>query len=286
MSADDNSEAGKDEAASADGPVAGERLAVARRDLELTVEEVAKELHLDDFKVRALERNEFEAIGAPVFAKGHLRKYAQIVGINPDDVLADYYTLNRTTGMPPVVGNVRKPEREIRIGRLLLLLLALLAAGAAYWWIFERQPSLPPRDRPAAMPSDTPGEGRVTEVVRDESRPDAAPSVPETRPAVTAEPAADVTQPMIADTPLADDEVRVVMRFSGDCWTEITDANGDRLFFQLGRAGRTATVTGEAPLSVLFGNADNVSLEVNGEPYRIAAAARRNQTARFTIGAR
>ena len=36
------------------GPKGGERLAEARRALQITVLEIAKELHLDEFKVRAL----------------------------------------------------------------------------------------------------------------------------------------------------------------------------------------------------------------------------------------
>ena len=62
--------------------MAGERLAIARREQQIPVIEIAKELHLDEPKVRALERNEFDVLGAPVFAKGHLRKYAQLVDVD------------------------------------------------------------------------------------------------------------------------------------------------------------------------------------------------------------
>ena len=75
-------------------PVGGERLAEARRELQIPVIEIAKELHLDEYKVRALECNDFDVIGAPVFAKGHLRKYAQMVKVDEADVMADYYQLN------------------------------------------------------------------------------------------------------------------------------------------------------------------------------------------------
>ena len=40
--------------------MAGERLAEARRDSQIGVIDIAKELHLDEHKVRALERNEFD----------------------------------------------------------------------------------------------------------------------------------------------------------------------------------------------------------------------------------
>ena len=75
------------------------------------------------------------------------------------------------------------------------------------------------------------------------------------------------------------------MTFSGDCWTEITDARGRRLFFDLGRSGRTVDVSGQAPVSVLFGDADSVSLRVNGSAYAVADADRRGRTARFVLHA-
>src|SRR5690606_10026700 len=76
-------------------------------------------------------------------------------------------------------------------------------------------------------------------------------------------------------------ELRV--SFSGDCWTEVTDAGGDRLWFGLGSAGRNITVSGEAPLQVLLGNSANASLEVNGSQYAIPRSARRGATARLPI---
>ena len=75
----------------AEGPLGGERLAEARRAKQISVLEIAKELHIEESKIRALENNDFDVLGAPVFAKGHLKKYSQLVGVNHDDVLADYY---------------------------------------------------------------------------------------------------------------------------------------------------------------------------------------------------
>ena len=77
--------------------------------------------------------------------------------------------------------------------------------------------------------------------------------------------------------------MRLSISYSGDCWTEITDASGRRLFFDLGKAGRTVSLSGEAPFNVLFGDAANVSLEVNGGRFEIPAADRRGRTARLTI---
>ena len=56
-------------AADSGGSLAGERLARARREKQISIDEIAKELHIYYYKVRALERNDFEVLGAPVFAK-------------------------------------------------------------------------------------------------------------------------------------------------------------------------------------------------------------------------
>ncbi len=272
------------------GPRAGERLAAARREKQISVVEISKELHLDEHKVRALERNEFDAVGAPVFAKGYLRKYAQLVGVPVEDVLLDYYTLQPAEDMPPVVGPVRRPVRELHPGRWLLLLLVLAVIGSAYWWFFVREPSSPVPARDASRPTlpDAPPERVEPEPSESLSppiaEPDPAAEASATPDAASRSPEPAVTAPATrAD--MAPGDVQVSIAYDGDCWTEITDAGGERLFFGLGAEGRTVSVSGAAPLSVLFGNADNVRLRVDGADYPIPATSRRGRTARFSIQA-
>ncbi|MDJ0909953.1 MAG: DUF4115 domain-containing protein [Woeseiaceae bacterium] len=281
----DEPESQQDESSGADGPKAGERLAAARRELEITILDVAKELHLDEPKVRALERNDFEILGAPVFAKGHLRKYAQLVGVPVEDVLADYYTLNRATGAPPLVARARRPERSLSPGPWIAVIVVLLVAAAAYWYFAVRQPAqttqpATPAEMPAMQTDTVDAASTETSVpVQEEAvDADAAPVEPaaETGPAVS-EPAVS------APTPVAEGTVRLSVTFSGDCWTEISDAAGEQLFVGSGTAGRSITVEGAEPLSALFGKAENVTLEVNGVSRAILASERRGDTARMTI---
>lgn len=288
------------------GPVGGERLAQARREQQISVLEVAKELHLDEPKVRALERNEFDVLGAPVFAKGHLRKYAQLVGVNADDVFADYYQLTRSTGLPPIVVGRAKAREELSPGPWIAAIIVLLAAAAAYWWFAVRVPA-PSTPSPASEQLQEPEQtaGDAAEVV-DAADADAAVEADDTvvLAAIPADdPAAAVTSPDVEplaaaaatmpesepaqqqpiEQPLLDGEVQLTLSFSGDCWTEITAADGRRLFFNMGRAGRTVELRGQAPLAVLFGNADNVSVQVNGSDYSVPPGSRSGRTARLTI---
>ena len=77
----------------------GELLRAQREQRHLSVQQAAEDLHLDVRLVEALEKNDFEALGPPVYAKGHLRKYAALLGLSPDLVMARYQML---AGAPPV----------------------------------------------------------------------------------------------------------------------------------------------------------------------------------------
>ena len=270
--------------AEAERPRCGELLAEARREQQISVSEVAKELHLDELKVRALERNEFELLGAPVFAKGHLRKYSQLVGVDEDDVFTDYYTMTRADGMPPIVSKRKKIRQEMSPGPWIAVIVLIIVAAAAYWWFVIRienavvLPAQPaetvPEQTEAAAPEPVELEpDAATTDDADEEAETVAESTPEVAP--TPEP--------VVEKPMPADQINVSLSFSGECWTEISDADGQQLFFSMGRAGETVDLSGRAPLSALFGNADNVDVTVNGSSYTLPAPNSANRTVRVAI---
>jgi len=69
---------------------AGARLAQARERLGLSQEQVADKLKLDTHTVVALEAGDYRVIGAAVFVRGFLRRYAQLVGDSPAEIEALY----------------------------------------------------------------------------------------------------------------------------------------------------------------------------------------------------
>ncbi|MDJ0905457.1 MAG: DUF4115 domain-containing protein [Woeseiaceae bacterium] len=260
------------EAAAPEGPRGGERLAEARREQQISVDDIAKELHLDEAKVRGLERNEFDELGAPVFAKGHLRKYAEIVGIDPDDVLEDYYKMTRQDALPPVVVARRRMRQEISPGPWIAVIIVILVAAASYWWfaVYSSEQTGPATQLPAAPAQQDEGvpQSRSPAPEQNVTRPEPAPAITESEPAAQ---------------PVADGEIAVSLAFSGDCWTEISDATGRRLMFTMGRAGDTVNLSGVAPFAVLFGNVDNVSVRVNGNDYPLSSSNPGSRMARLTI---
>ena len=259
------------QATEATGPLCGERLAEARRELQIPVLDIAKELHLDEYKVRALETNDFAVIGAPVFAKGHLRKYAQIVRVSEADVMDDYYQLTRSQDAQPALSLRPRQRQAISPGPWLAVIAVVVLILFAYWWLAIRTPA-----------ADDPSTEQIAPMQPVEQSSDAD-DVQNDAPVIS-EPV-EATLPIVAEAepaPIDTNSLTLRIRYSGDCWTEISDASGQRLFFDLGKAGRTVNLSGEAPFNVLFGDAENVSLEVNGQPFELPAADRRG-TARVTI---
>ncbi|MDH3621833.1 MAG: DUF4115 domain-containing protein [Gammaproteobacteria bacterium] len=261
------------------GPLGGERLAEARRELQISVLEIAKELHLDEPKVRALERNEFDVLGAPVFAKGHLKTYAQLVNVDAADVLADYYHLNRAVSAPPVISTRTKPRRELSPGPWIAAIVVIIVVVSAYWWFSQTpEPVVEIDDRlevDEGVIVPPPVTGGDMEAVPPEANDDIVVDQPVAEPVVEqeAEPAPAVEE----------GQLRLLVTYTGDCWTEITDASGRRLLFDLGKDGRTVELSGAEPFNVLFGNPGNVSLRVNGEDYTLPPTNRPDRPMRLTI---
>jgi cytoskeleton protein RodZ len=87
----------------------GERLRSARKARAVSLERVAQALHLDEGIVLALEEERFEALGAPVFVRGHLRAYAKLLGLDAETLLTAYE--------PDKPEEVVTPAVEKRVGR-------------------------------------------------------------------------------------------------------------------------------------------------------------------------
>ena len=65
----------------------GQTLRNARTARALSIDQLATELRIEAPQLAALERNEFERIGPPVFVKGYLRQYGQRLGLSYNDLL-------------------------------------------------------------------------------------------------------------------------------------------------------------------------------------------------------
>lgn len=114
-----------------DGP--GALLRAAREGAGLGIEEVAEQLHLLQYVVRALEHNEYERLRGDTFVRGYLRNYARLLGLDPDEIVACWRRVRPESGNAPRAQTPAQlsPPGAAGAGRVGLVLL-LLAASALY----------------------------------------------------------------------------------------------------------------------------------------------------------
>jgi cytoskeleton protein RodZ len=254
----------------------GELLRRERERRSISQLQAAEDLHLDTRVVEAIEANRFDQLGAPVYARGHLKKYATLLGLSPEFIIQRYEALSDRPEVPmPVPASVTSgavvdlEQRSTFKGPLLVsVTLIVLALG---WWIFDEvtTPSSASMER---VPSLEPAQNAppVTSGVE-------APATPAPQP-VANTPAVRPSQAVSAEP------VRVRLEYSDASWTEIYDAEGKRLMFNLGEIGRVRTVSGTPPLKVTLGNASAVTVQINERPVVVPRRAGRD-SAKFSISA-
>ncbi|WP_194418852.1 cytoskeleton protein RodZ [Klebsiella quasipneumoniae] len=103
------------------------------------------------------------------------------------------------------------------------------------------------------------------------------------------------TAPATPATPLPTDQANVtnpaasaqdlVMNFSADCWLEVSDATGKKLFSGLQRKGGNLNLSGQAPYKLKIGAPAAVEIQYLGKPVDLSRFIRTNQVARLTLNA-
>jgi cytoskeleton protein RodZ len=123
------------------GPEAGPGawLAAAREQAGLSLMQAAEQLHLDVSAVKALEAGRFEVLGAAVYARGHLRRYAELLGLPAQEVEKSFLQLHPARSTPDLrhgAGLLRKSDaatRALRPRTAALGALVLVIIGVVLW---------------------------------------------------------------------------------------------------------------------------------------------------------
>jgi cytoskeleton protein RodZ len=118
-----------------DAAAIGRQLLAARERQGFAIADVAASLRVDPAVIEALEQGRFFALGAPVFARGYLRHYAELLGEPLEEVTGRYQTLQESAASPDItaVPNLapagRPPARwPVVVVACALVLLVLI------WW--------------------------------------------------------------------------------------------------------------------------------------------------------
>jgi cytoskeleton protein RodZ len=284
----------------------GSRLKAERERRGLSAQKAADEMHLDRWVIEALEGDDYARIGPTVYAKGHLKKYAALLGLPPAEVMAgfDSGVQPRLEPRPAGPSMLLRPQDDAPLsgGSTLVSVAACavlaLVAGIVWWRPWHAHGKAPATAAPTAAAA-TPANKAETSLVSSAS---ASPAMAGDRPAMAAAaPTQNLAAPQAAAATNAGNSTnaaeapaqplpgagraRLRLSFSADSWVEIHDAAGRRTFAGNGRANSVKTIAGTAPLQVYLGFGSGVQLEINDRAVAIGPQFFAGDVARFEAGA-
>src|SRR5580698_2961475 len=258
------------------GATTGPRLKAERERRGMSSQKAADELHLDGWVIDALEAEDYGRIGPSVYAKGHLRRYAALLGLPPAEIVAGYESHVQApkpaAAQPanvrlrtdaPAVSNLPWPQIVGSIAAVLLIL------GVLWWKPWHPRGAAPVSGAPlAANPgaatldaAGNPPPDLMASAAASPTQPPPAPGAAATRTAgaaaapgaataaIAATPAGQ-TGPQDADSTAGAGRARLRLSFSADSWVDVHDAAGKRAFAGNGLANSVKTISGLAPMRV------------------------------------
>jgi cytoskeleton protein RodZ len=283
-------------------PSLGPYLSGLRQERGLSIEEMARVTRVASSYLEALEREDFAALPAPVFTKGYIRAFCQVVGVPPDEALTRYAE-GAGVPMPAAPAAAARPPLRTAVndgrGRetLLVSFVLLAAFGLALFVVTlflqsgrpdgparragPPAPAIEPRPLPAAT---TIPPGTLLPSAAIPSEPAASPAAPlpaapaprvggaAPAPSPETRAATDTSRPSAGGADLTAlrlgavaSPYRLVARTSEVTWLRVRTEDG-RATEETIPAGEVREWVSNRPFVLSVGNAGGITLELNGRP--------------------
>ncbi|MEZ5486021.1 MAG: helix-turn-helix domain-containing protein [Steroidobacteraceae bacterium] len=298
----------------------GETLRAAREVRRLSLDQAAARLRCDLRVIECLEEGRFADIGPPVFARGHLLRYAEMLGESGEAMVVAWAQAAAGTSAAGELMSDTHPRRTRdlrRVRRQLVIGTAILCAAIIAIWSLQQlgsgptetagrvavqpaAPAAPVAAAPVAPATDAAEASRTTiatsvaPVASTELSPPLPPpprmaAAPASTPSTAAEPAAATTTGAAASPPSASSQfasAQLAVTATADSWLEIYDRRNRRLFFGVAKPGTLVDVRGNLPLRVVVGNVPATTFELDGRRIEVPREAMRGpRAATFRVDA-
>ena len=257
----------------------GERLLIAREAQGLSQQSIAEELHLPVRYIQWIEEGSFDKLPSSVFARGYIRGYAKIVGLDGSSLIELFDQLSGASSKKEPIRSVTRIQQQVKPGDPVMrwstwLFLLILISAVGWWW--KTQYSLAPVDglisevsSSAAQMSDDKtlvlptlddsdvSENTSAEMVVEQSNVEepqylSEEDVVNLQNKLNAGVDADVSTPAPEEV-LAPVSDKLQITFTNDCWLTVKDADGKTIFNSLRKQGQSLSLSGKEPLRVLIG---------------------------------
>lgn len=242
---------------------------------KLGLDAVARQLRLSIAQVEALEGDNYEKLPGTTFVRGFIRNYARVLDLDAEPLLARYELMHpppstRVLSLTAPKGEVGSsttrlfpgPKRRLRRARMrmavsaiVVLVLLLFASGVPTRWA-RSVSNFADVARTAVAPSS--------------SLSTLSTSTSNLTPVNDAQAQSFAAAPPAAPATPATSLARLEFDFTKQSWVEVRDHADHRLMAQLNPAGTRQALIGQPPLSLVVGNASEVTITYNGKRVDLA----------------
>ncbi len=245
----------------------GSMITAARQERGLTVEDVSEATRIRATLIRHIEQDDFSACGGSVYARGHIRSIARVLGIDSAPLVAAFDADHGQAVQTPMVAPSPEfdplPQHDrprghrglgwapLMIGSLVLVCLVALVM---------------------ILLPDSSGDESATR------------SGSSGTSAQAGAPTSAVPAPAAPSSPSTSMNVRVEAR-DAPSWLEVRDDQEQVLVRQLLEQGQERTVVTERPVSIRMGNAGAVGLSCNGRDVGVLGGHGAVVTVRLVLAA-
>lgn len=227
----------------------GETLTRARESAGLTVDDLSSQTRIRAGLIRQIEGDDFNGCGGAVYARGHLRAMAKVVGLDADELVAEFDRSHASEPVPALVPvPAVDPHEAARADRkqpnwtaAMVVALVVICVLAGISLIGNR--------------------GSSGHNSADRSRPPASPA-----PAATSSsPAPQSSPPPGSVARVRTDQAIALIRVTNNqTWMSVSTLSGRLLFQGLLGAGQQRIFKDAKGLRLTIGNAPAVDLVANG----------------------
>lgn len=268
----------------------GSRFREARSARGLSIEAAAARLRIPMSVVEAIERDDYGALGAAIYVRGHCTAYARLLGLAPD-IVEDACRQSRSEP-PPLVPMAPSTRLQRFTDRAARRAVYIVLTGAivlpVIWYATQEAPEIA---RVNLSPLDVPpgGQAPLADIVAaiPAGELPAARQREESDYPVVASLAPPYAKPAVADEVAADASTEdvpawLVLSFNGPSWVEVFAADGTRIEQALLGPGSERRYAPGQVARITLGNAEAVEVRQDGKTVDLSAYRRAN-VARFTV---
>jgi len=289
----------------------GHLLRRARVRKNMSIEDVSRQLRLSIQQIEAIENEDFEKLPGKTFLRGFIRNYANLVQLNPMQLLQllpestrIISTYERTPFRNKQLSFSSSRENSGNNSLVIAIILAIMVLGT--YFIFENNgwnkdsnissvgsaaqlesgtTSMEIRLPMSTVVDNTVNLPIMSSMTLTNTLNDPGKAVAELNAKTELIPAEEniIAQSNELQNEKTSDSGNLYFKFIADSWVKVVDAKGVALFEQLMKGGSEQIVVGKRPLSIVIGNASGVNLTYNDKEINISSYKKQDGTARFIL---